>query len=461
MKKISFLIPTIFFIIIISISALYAKTSDEYAEEIYKLIDQKKYDEALALVDEGAKDYPGDLGLAVAFAEINHLKGNYETAIANYINIMKAISSPGPEILPNVLAHYHHNLVDAYNELGQKHYFSKELCLRIIYHAEKVMELMPEASQDSQYVGFLRKSIGHYDVASMGSGNVKMMETGGDGADFQLPADYVSDEEKMRYKDKAVQRIKEHDSAMKQNSFQAISSDKTVDELMQLIDQRMSAIKAIHFKRINTAKGANSLLEEVTYKSPDKLKVVEPGAITIINNIDYCVLDPETKKVFEKNSLDPAKISLMNGLEFYNLREVLGAYNLVVEKISLCPDFLSEVCKSSPIDLYLVTAKLKDKDKGGAWPTTPKIEYFIDGRTGLCLAKRDYWLGVLGSGKEEELAKEIIVTGIQNTPEGIYLPSTGRTRGYVEELANLKEDWIINILAINQEIDDQEFSVSK
>jgi hypothetical protein len=121
---------------------------------------------------------------------------------------------------------------------------------------------------------------------------------------------------------------------------------------------------------------------------------------------------------------------------------------------------LSEIFQNSYVDLYLITGRLKDKDKG-PYPPTPKVEYFIDGQTGLCLAKREYWLGVLGSGKEEELAKETIVTKIEKRPAGISVPSAGKTKGYVEELANLKEDWTIEVLSINQEIGDQEFSVSK
>lgn len=140
----------------------YAKTSDEYLNDVYKLIDQKQYDEALALVQQGGKEYPGDLGLTVAFTEIQHLKGNYEVAIANYINIFKALTSAGPET--PTMAHYHYNLVDAYNELGQKHYFSKELCLRIIYHLEKTFELEPTASQDVKVIDFLRKTIESRDV---------------------------------------------------------------------------------------------------------------------------------------------------------------------------------------------------------------------------------------------------------------------------------------------------------
>jgi tetratricopeptide (TPR) repeat protein len=446
------------FLLLSFTSVLYAKTADEYVDEAYKLIDQKQYDEALALVRKGVEEYPGDLGLTIAGTEIQHLKGNYEIAIANYINIMRAIRSTGKET-PS-LAHYHYNLVDAYNELGQKHYFSKELCLRIIYHVEKTFELEPKASQDPKLIDFLRKSIGHYDVASMGTGNVKMMETGGDGADFQLPDDYVSDDEKIRYKDKAIQRIKEYDAMQKESAFRTVASDKTVEDIIQLVNQRASAIRTIHFKRINTANGANALLEEITYKSPDRIKVVEPDTISVISNKDYYVLDPQTKKVIQQDRLDPAKVSLLKGIGFYNLQETLEAYNLTIEKIATCPDFLSEICRNTYVDLYLITGRLKDKDKG-PYPPTPKVEYFIDGQTGLCLAKREYWLGVLGSGKEEELAKETIVTKIEKRPAGISVPSAGKTKGYVEELANLKEDWTIEVLSINQEIGDQEFSVSK
>ncbi len=294
----------------------------------------------------------------------------------------------------------------------------------------------------------------------MGTGNVKMMETGGDGAEFQLLEDNISIDEKMRYKDKAIQRIKEYDALQKESAFRTVASDKTVEDLIQLINQRASAIKTIHFKRINTVNGANALLEEITYRSPDRIKIIEPDAISVLSNKDYYVLDPQTKKVIQQDRLDPAKMSLLKGIGFYNLQEVLEAYNLTVEKIAGCPDFLSEAYRNLSVDLYLITGRLKDKDKG-PYPPTPKVEYFIDGQTGLCLAKREYWLGVLGSGKEEELAKETVVTKIEKRPEGISLPSAGKTRGYVEELANLKEDWTIDVLSINQEISNQEFSVSR
>ena len=435
-------------------SLLYAKTSEEYVEDVYKLIEDKQFDEALTVVKQGMQEYPGDIGLTFAGAEVYHNKKDYETAIANYVNILKAISLTGKE----ASAILHYDLVDAYNELGQKHYFTKELCLRIIYHHEKYLELVPETAKRNEVMEFLRKTIGHLDVANMGTGNVKMMEMGGDGAEFQLPEDNISMVEKLKYKDKAIQRLKEYDEMQKESAFRTVTSDKTVEDIIELINQRVSTIKSIHLKRINTSNGVNLL--EITYKSPDRIKAIEPNAITVISNKDYYVIDPNTNKIIQQDSLDPTKVSLLRGIEFYNLQEDLEAYNLTIEKISGCPDFLREICSGSSMDLYLITGKLKDKDKG-PYPPTPKVEYFIDGQSGLCVAKREYWIGVLGSGKKEELAKETIVTKIEKLPEGISLPSTGKTRGYVEELANLKEDWTIDVLSINQEISDQEFKVSK
>ena len=156
MRKKWLILVLIVFSLLNFTSVSYAKTSEEYVDEVYKLIDQKQYDEALALVRKSVEEYPGDLGLAIAGTEIQHLKGEYEIAIVNYINLMRAIRSTGKET--PTLAHYHSNLADAYNKLGQKHYFSKELCLRIIYHTEKALELDPRLYPEGHFIDFLRKS---------------------------------------------------------------------------------------------------------------------------------------------------------------------------------------------------------------------------------------------------------------------------------------------------------------
>lgn len=440
----------VFFMTLLSLSAVsHAKTSDEYLKEVYQLIEQKQYEEALALVRKGAEDYPGDLGLTIAFAEIYHLKGDYETAIMNYVNIMRAITSAGEE--SPILAHYHHNLVDAYNELGQKHYFPEDLCLRIIYHMEKVFELNPSLSEEMPFVEFLRKSIGHYDMAKLG---VKMMEEGGDGEDFALPEDYVSPDEKMRYLDKAMERIKKNDFSQKESAFQATTSDKTVDDIIGLINEQISKIKSIHFKRTDQT---DTLIEEIVYKSPDKIKVIWPDAISILNGTQFYVIDPQSQQVIKQDTLDPKRLNLLPAIGFHNPQEFFEDYNWAIEKIVNCPSFLN-VCSQASMSLYLITGTLKATD-GGPYSPTPTMEYFIDGHSGLCVVKREYWNGILGSGKKEELAVESIVTDIKQAAEGVSLASRGLTKGHVQELSGLNQEWEVTVLAINQGISDQEFVV--
>ncbi len=453
MRKVCFML-TLFICILMGASPLLAKTSDQYVDDAYQFINQRQFSEALTVIREGLKEYPGDIGLVFALAECYHNLKDYDTAVVNYLSIMNAIGTQGKEA-PGQL---HHNLVDAYNEIGQKHYFSEELCLRIIYHSEKVFELTPVAQNDKEYMEFLRKSLGHYDVAKMGA---KMMETGGDGAEFQLPNDNISIEEKLRYKDKAIQRLKEYNVAKKESAFRTIASDKSIEDIAKLINQRMREINSIHFKKINSYSGTKTLIEEVIYKSPDKLKAIQPNAISIISNNNYYVLDPQSAKVTEQMTVDSDEVSFLKGIELYNLKELQKYYNLTIEKIIGCPDFLKDVCSTttSP-ELYLITGKLKDKDKG-PYPPTPKVEYFIDTKLGLFVAIREYWIGVLGSGKEEDLAKEIVVTQLRQYGDNLYLPLGGTTRGLVEELSDLKENWTIEVISLNKEISDKEFSVPK
>ncbi len=351
-------------------------------------------------------------------------------------------------------------LEEAYsnNEIGRKHYFSTELCLRIIYHLEKYLELDPEGPKNDVIMEFLRKSTGHFDMASIGA---KMMETGGDGAEFQLPNDEISMEEKLQVKGKAIQRLNEYDAAKKLRAFRTSASDKSIEEVAKLINQRMSEIRTIHFKRFNSYGGTNTLIEEVMYKSPNKLKARQLDAINVIRDNNYYVLDAQSATVIDRMSIDSDEVSFLKSIMLFNLKEPQKYYNLTIEKILGYPDFLRDVyANTASPELYLITGKLKDKDKG-PYPPTPKVEYFIDAKLGLFVAIREYWIGVLGSGKEEELAIETIVGQVRQHDGTICLPSSGTTRGLTEELSDLKEDWSVEVLLLNKEISDNEFSVPK
>ena len=133
-------------------SISYAQTSGQYLDTIYKLIDQKQYDDAIALVKKASSEYPQEMGFAVAAGEIYQLKGHYLTAIRNYLNIIETAATGDNK--GEIAGWMHEHLIDAYNGLGMEHYFSKELCLRIIYHTEKSFELDPKILQDKKYIEF-------------------------------------------------------------------------------------------------------------------------------------------------------------------------------------------------------------------------------------------------------------------------------------------------------------------
>jgi tetratricopeptide (TPR) repeat protein len=209
------------------IDGAYAKSIDEYLDSAYHLIDQGKYDEALTILKQGYSEHSGQIAFVFAMAEVYHNLQEYETAIVNYLNVLSAIESIGDKA-PKEL---HENLIRAYNSLGQKHHFSEELCLRIIYHTEVFLSGSPELAKDKEYIEFLRKTIGHYNMAKMGA---KMMETGGDGKDFNLYNDGIIVDTKIAFKNKAEQRLEEFDLSERASTYQAMPSDKTVDEIFRI-----------------------------------------------------------------------------------------------------------------------------------------------------------------------------------------------------------------------------------
>lgn len=394
-----------------------AKTYDEYISEAAYYYKKGEYEKAISILEEGVNLYPDS-----------------------------------PEI--------HYGLVDSYNELGQKHYFPKELCLRIIYHTERFLELNPNPDKKDEIMEFLRKSIGHYDVASMGI--VKVVEIGGDGAEFQLLPDNIGLEEKLSYKKKAEERLKEYDKITKEALYKTEASDKTPDEILDFLNAPANRIKTVYFKKINRYGGLEPLLE-VFYKHPDKFKVVEQGSIGIVDNNIYYVIDEKTNKIINEGTINLSEMEPLQGLHFFNFSQIQKHFDLRLERIKACPTSLKSLYENMNVslpNLYLLTAKLKSGEKK-SWPPIIKLEYYVDLDFNLVVAKKEYWRGILGSGREEELAREDIVTRLKLYEGNLYLPVEGITRGYTEELANLKEDWQIEILSLNKGINDLEFNVNK
>lgn len=435
-----------------------AKTSDEYVDNAYQFIEQGRFDEALTVIREGLKEYPGDIGLVFALAETYHNKKDYETAITNYLSILNAIRLQGQG--KEAPAQLHWNLVDAYNELGQKHYFPKELCLRIIYHVEKYLEIEPNPPKKDEIMEFLRKSIGHFDVASMGTGNVKMMETGGDGAEFQLPPDNISLDEKLQYKDRTIQRLKDYDVS-RPSLYQTEAPDKSFEEITRALTEDTQKIIAIHYKEINNYMGKVDILDEAFYKEPSKFKTIQHGQVFVfVGNTMYSI-DPNTNKIYDTTEISQGDVDYFDVLCKTDIARLSKRYDLTASRLREYPDFLKTLYENISLpNLYLVTAKIK-KGQEESWSPVSKLEYFIDLDYNLIVAKREYWKGVLGSGREEDLAKETIVKAVRKYDNNFYLPLEGTTRGFIEELSNLKEDWSIEVVALNKGIDDIEFDVSK
>jgi tetratricopeptide (TPR) repeat protein len=100
--RFKFLALLVFLLLSIT-SATYGKTSEEYVDDVYKLINKGQFDEALIVVRKGMQEYPGDIGLVFAGAEVYHNLKDYETAIANYVNLLKAIASTGKKRQPNFI----------------------------------------------------------------------------------------------------------------------------------------------------------------------------------------------------------------------------------------------------------------------------------------------------------------------------------------------------------------------
>lgn len=181
----------------------HARTADDYIDDSYRLIYQNQFEQAESLVQQGLSEYPANQELLLAHAEILKSTGDYEGAAANLVKILREIPESGQK-LPET-AYYHQSLMDIYQQLGERHFFSKELCLRIIYHAERLAELIPAAADNDIYIDLERKLIDYYAQSENGR---KITEPGADQKNFQLPDHEVSPEQMIIYLNRAEQRIK-------------------------------------------------------------------------------------------------------------------------------------------------------------------------------------------------------------------------------------------------------------
>jgi tetratricopeptide (TPR) repeat protein len=440
------------FFILMQTNFAFAKGPEEYAEQAHEYIIQKEFDKAISVLQEGLELYSNNASLYFGLAESYNNKQDYNNAVVYYLKSLEIAGVNAPKEV-------HSGLMFSYDLIGRQHYFSKELCLRIIYHLEKFLELESNPESKIGVMEFLRKSIGHFDMADMG---VKMMEMGGDGSDFSLPDDAIGQEEKMQAREKSTQRFSIYDLAQKKaSSYSTQESDKTMGYLRALLNARLETIRSIHFKRINYANQKVELLEEVFYKQPGIFKWVFPelfrGYVRIVKDKVFYDVDTQTNKIYDQGDSssvldrDPLKALCLSDLD----DSLEKYYDLSIAKIVDCPAFLKDLYQGevSP-DIYLITGIPKKEYTYNV----ARVEYFIDTHLGMIVARKEYLFGILGSGVKEELGREMVVKKVRKCEGNLYLPQEGLTQGFAE-LSSINEDWNIEVISLNKEIDDTEFSL--
>ncbi|MCA9405679.1 MAG: hypothetical protein KC684_04020 [Candidatus Omnitrophica bacterium] len=203
MKK-CFIIIVSSFLILSICDIVHAKSIEEYFSTIKHLMRQGRFMDAHGEVQLGLKEYPDHPGLIYALSDTYYYLGYFEYAIQNYLVLLDFMIENGRA--DSEIARTHFKLADSYNELGQQRYFSKELCLRIIYHIERFLELYPESQHVAQYRNIQKKVLDYYDNSLP---NLKFMEKDknepvflSSSEEFKLPEDIVSEAVKLEYLEK-------------------------------------------------------------------------------------------------------------------------------------------------------------------------------------------------------------------------------------------------------------------
>ncbi|MCP4653282.1 MAG: hypothetical protein GY858_07880 [Candidatus Omnitrophica bacterium] len=447
----------------------------EIEEAIAVVLDYWRIDnieQGLAILQEKYTQYPNHPEINYWLGEYCYNKKRYLDAtkyFSDAINIM--LANPeiiGRQTLNNDLSKIHYRLVDCYNEIGQQKYFSEELCLRIMYHLEKTFELSSEIAQDQQYLEFLRKTIGHYDAAELG---VRVLERGesqkemmkqlisGEDTELILLYDGISQDEKLKYKNKAVKRLENYDLS-RSSLYQLSDSDKTLNGLVKTCNDDMGRIQTIHYKKVSGS--TSETLEEAYYKSPFYLKTITRRAISIFTENKLYMVDGRTNKVDDPYDMQPGAVDYLMSLRKLDIEGYIESRKLRlsgIKRIENIPEELKDLYTEHNSSLYLVTANYNETQEDN-WPPIVRIEFLIDTKFNLIVMEREYWRGVFGSGRKEDLATETVIKSVQEV-EGLHFPLRGKRKGFIQDTAHLTQDWQIEIVSLNDYIDDGIFDVKE
>jgi hypothetical protein len=198
---------------------------------------------------------------------------------------------------------------------------------------------------------------------------------------------------------------------------------------------------------------SGQVVEEIYYQYPGKFKASADGATSIVQDGVYNVIDNSSGKIVDKRSVNLSELDVLKSLFIPNFKWLSEYYDFKVEVLSQPPHFVESVYDfHSSGNVYLLTGSLKQGATSPYYPDVIKIEHIIDTHLGLSVGVRHYWIGILGSGRSDDLACQWAVNQVE-TKNGIFLPKTGTTTGQVNE------SWTIEVLKLNKGFNEGEFSI--
>jgi len=270
----------------------------------------------------------------------------------------------------------------------------------------------------------------------------------------------VSAETILLNEDKAAQNLK-NDKTPNPSLYKTETTQKSIEDIVEVLNKDTTKISSIHCRMTNTYMGKNDLIAEFFFKKPDKFKIVQQDKILMfVGNAIYNI-NPNTNKIVETTETGKGGVNYFGALRKGNISNLHRYYDLDLRKIQICPDSIKTLYEDrEPANLYLITAKIK-KDEEESGYLINKKEFIVDLDYNLIVVEREYWLGVIGSGRDEDLAKETVVKEVKKYKDDLYLPLEITVRGYVEEASDLKEDVRLEIISLDKDISDSEFDINK
>ncbi len=188
------------------------RAPEQYCAEGFGYIEEKQYEKAKEIFVEGVRLHPEYPCFPFGLGKTLALQQRYEDALPPLLASLQILSTI-QDAPREALYENHFELLDAYNRLGKKHYFPKELLLRMVYHEEKLIELNPPLEHEPKFMDLAVERIADLRSAEAGP-NVRVMTEAsvgksirGEPLEFQLPPDGIPQEEKARYREKAMKRL--------------------------------------------------------------------------------------------------------------------------------------------------------------------------------------------------------------------------------------------------------------